>query len=73
MVDRSHLEDPLSAGLFKVCDLDDHGKDLHQVDQTDKCDKDRHLHHKRAGCHETAESQGTCISHKYLLRIYVEQ
>ena len=32
MVDRSHLEDPLSAGLFKVCDLDDHGKDLHQVD-----------------------------------------
>ena len=73
MVDRSHLEDSLPASLFKVCDLNDDGEDLHQIDQADNGDKDRHLHHKGAGCHETAESQRTGISHEYLRRIYIEQ
>ena len=57
VVDRSHLEDSLPASLFKVCDLNDDGEDLHQVDQANDGDKDRHLHHERAGCHETAEGQ----------------
>ena len=62
----------LPASLFKVCDLNDDGEDLHQVDQANDGDKDRHLHHERAGCHETAEGQGTRVSHEHLRRINIK-
>ena len=62
----------LSAGLFKISDLDDNGKHLHQIDKAHNGDEDRHLHHIGAGGHKASQGQRSRISHKYPGRIYIK-
>ena len=72
MVDRRHAEDPLPAGLLKVCDLDDHREDLDQVDQAYDQDVKRHPQHQRGTRDQTAERQRPGVAHKDLRRMAVK-
>ena len=59
MMNRGHLKNSLTARLLKIGDLNNDREHLHQIDQTDYRNIQRHLHHKGTGCHKTAQSQRT--------------
>ena len=73
MVDRRHLEDPLSAGHLEIANLQNIRQYFRQINKSHDRDKQRHLQHISRSRHKTAKRQRTRIPHEYACRIYVKQ
>ena len=72
-MDRCHFENSFAMGCLEIADLDHNRKYFYQIDQSDQQNEQRHLKHISSSCHKSAKSQRSCISHKYLCRIYIKQ
>ena len=70
MVNRSHLEYTL-AGQLHAADLDNIGKGLHHINDSNENQHDRNPQSERKGDHNTAQKQGAGITHKDLGRVKV--
>lgn len=71
VVDRGHAENPLAVGELKVGHLHDDGNGLHDVDDTDQNQHQRHIERERKAADHTAEEQRACVSHEDLRRMEV--
>ena len=73
MVNRRHFKETLTVSCLKICNLDHNRKHFHYINQPYDQKEKRHLHHIGCACHKSSKSKRTCVTHKYLCRIYVKQ